>query len=209
MRRKPGLPAAFESGKLTDRAMTPAACSLFDTAIGRCAIAWGSSGIASVQLPAADDAHTLARILRRCPGATASQPPADVRRAIDAISALLRGESIDLSAIALDMTGVPAFDRAVYEVARTIPRGATLTYGEVAARLGDPGLARAVGQALGRNPFAPVVPCHRVLAAGGRIGGFSATGGAALKARLLLAEDARVGDAPSLFDADPAGGAGR
>jgi methylated-DNA-[protein]-cysteine S-methyltransferase len=189
--------------------MNAAAYRLFDTAIGRCAIAWGASGIASVQLPAADDARTRARILRRCPGATEGEPPADVRRAIDAITALLRGEAIDLGAIELDMTGVPAFDRAVYEVARTIPPGATLSYGEVAARLGDPGLARAVGQALGRNPFAPVVPCHRVLAAGGRIGGFSATGGAALKTRLLLAEGARVGDAPSLFDADPAGGAGR
>jgi methylated-DNA-[protein]-cysteine S-methyltransferase len=95
------------------------------------------------------------------------------------------------------MTRVPAFHRAVYAVARAIPPGETLTYGEVARRLGDPGSARAVGQALGRNPFAIIVPCHRVVAAGGATGGFSAHGGAATKRRILAIEGAG-GDAPTL-----------
>jgi methylated-DNA-[protein]-cysteine S-methyltransferase len=100
----------------------------------------------------------------------------------------------------LDMEGVPPFHRRVYELARAIPPGEVLTYGEVARRLGDPGASRAVGQALGHNPYAPVVPCHRVLAAGGRSGGFSAEGGAATKLKMLEIERARFGGAPGLFD---------
>lgn len=124
--------------------------------------------------------------------------------AVDGIVALLRGEAIDLLAIELDMERVPPFHRRVYEVARTVPPGKTLSYGEIAARLGDPGVARAVGQALGRNPCPIIVPCHRVLAAGGKIGGFSANGGVTTKLRLLLIEGARMNDAPTLFDRDPA-----
>jgi len=114
---------------------------------------------------------------------------AEVQQAVDSIVALLYGEASDLSTVALDMAGVPAFNRRVYEVARSIPPGETLTYGEVAARLGERGAARAVGRALGQNPFALIVPCHRVLAAGGGIGGFSAGGGVTTKRRLLTIED--------------------
>lgn len=180
--------------------MTPARFCLFDTAIGRCGIAWCATGIVTVRLPEADDAGTRSRMLRRCEGARRATPDREVADAIDAIVALLRGENVDLSGIALELSGVSEFDRRVYAIARAIPHGATLTYGEVARRLGGTSLARAVGQSLGRNPFAPVVPCHRVLAANGRIGGFSAQGGAGLKARMLMAERARVGDGPSLFD---------
>jgi methylated-DNA-[protein]-cysteine S-methyltransferase len=102
------------------------------------------------------------------------------------------------------MDAVPEFPRRVYEVARTIPPGGTLTYGEVAARLGDARLAREVGQALGRNPFAIIVPCHRVLAAGGMPGGFSASGGVATKMRLLSIEGARAASQLGLFDGDGA-----
>jgi methylated-DNA-[protein]-cysteine S-methyltransferase len=98
------------------------------------------------------------------------------------------------------MTDVPAFNRRVYEIAREIPAGATLTYGEIATRLGDPRAARDVGEALGKNPFPIVVPCHRVLAAGGKSGGFSAPGGAATKLRMLSIERAQTGAAPTLFD---------
>jgi methylated-DNA-[protein]-cysteine S-methyltransferase len=168
---------------------------LFDTPIGRCGIAWGERGILGVQLPEHGDAETRARLLRSCPGASEAPPPPAVRRAIEAILALLRGGAGDLSEIALDMAGVPPFHRRVYETARAIPPGATLSYGEMAARLGSPGAARAVGQALGRNPFPIIVPCHRVLAAGGRIGGFSANGGTATKLRLLALEGAPVGTA--------------
>ena len=146
--------------------------------------------------PQADDRALRGRIRRALPGADEAPPPADVRRAIAAITALLAGEQSDLSAIALDMERVPEFDRRVYEVARTVPPGDTITYGEIAARIGDGAAAQAVGQALGRNPFPIVVPCHRVLAAGGKLGGFSARGGVATKRRMLAIEG--VG-APSLF----------
>jgi O-6-methylguanine DNA methyltransferase len=164
--------------------------TLFDTAIGRCAIAWSGRGILAVQLPEAKERHTRARLIRRFPQAHEAPPPPAVKRALEGIAALLRGERIDLSAVALDLDGVPPFHRRVYAVARTIPPGATLSYGEVAARLGAPRSARAVGQALGRNPVAILVPCHRVLAAGGKPGGFSANGGVATKLRLLAIEAA-------------------
>jgi methylated-DNA-[protein]-cysteine S-methyltransferase len=122
------------------------------------------------------------------PDAREAPPPPYVERALDAIRALMRGEPSDVSSVALDMNGVPAFRRRVYEVARAIPPGETRSYGEIAARLGAPGSARAVGQALGRNPFPIIVPCHRVLAAGGKIGGFSANGGVGTKLRMLALE---------------------
>lgn len=171
--------------------------TLFDTPIGRCGIVWGPRGVAAVQLPEPTPERTRERLLQAFPGATGAEPPAAVRGAIDSIVALLRGEKADLSAVVLDMDRVPDFHRRVYEVARAIAPGETATYGEVAARLGEPGAARAVGQALGRNPFALVVPCHRVVAAGGRLGGFSANGGAATKRRILDIEGAGE-DAPML-----------
>ena len=170
--------------------MHSSAYALFETAIGRCGIAWGNRGVIGVQLPEpGDEAGTRARVLRRFPGAQEASPPPEVQEAIDGIVDLLHGEASDLAAVALDMDGVPEFNRRVYEVARSIPPGATLTYGEVAARLGDRGAARAVGRALGQNPFALIVPCHRVLAASGGIGGFSAGGGVTTKRRLLTIED--------------------
>ena len=182
--------------------MAASAFQLFDTPIGRCAIAWGESGVVGVQLPEASPAATRARVLRRFPGARETGPPPAVRRAVDGIGALLRREPCDLSGVDLDMQGVPPFHRRVYEAAREIPPGATLSYGELAKRIGSPGSARAVGQALGRNPFAIVVPCHRVLAASGRAGGFSATGGVATKLRMLALEGARTAGAA----AEPDGG---
>jgi O-6-methylguanine DNA methyltransferase len=170
--------------------------------IGRCGIAWGARGVVGVQLPEAREPATRARLRQRFPAAREATPPRDVQRALDGITALLHGESSDLSAVALDMDHVPPFHRRVYEAARMIPPGATLAYGEIAARLGAPGAARAVGQALGRNPFAIVVPCHRVLAAGGKVGGFSANGGVTTKLRLLGIEGAQAGGQPGLFDGD-------
>src|SRR5258705_6661983 len=182
--------------------MTAVAFALFQTAIGRCAIAWGSRGIVLVQLPEAHERAMRARVLRRFPDAREAPPPPVIRRAIADVVALLKGELTDLSSVVLDMDGVPPFHRRVYEAARTIPPGATLSYGEVAAKIGAPGAARAVGQALGRNPFALIVPCHRVLAAGGKVGGFSAQGGAATKLRLLSIERDRANEAPTLFEGD-------
>jgi len=166
------------------------AYTMFDTAIGRCGIAWGPQGIVALQLPEATPAATRARLQRHRPDAVETEPPETVRDAIAAIVALLDGAPCDLGAIELDMAGVPDFHCRVYAVASAIPPGRTLTYGEVAARLGETGAARAVGQALGRNPFAIIVPCHRVVAAGGKLGGFSAGGGAATKRRILALEGA-------------------
>jgi O-6-methylguanine DNA methyltransferase len=188
------------------RTMTAHGFTLFDTVIGRCGIAWGGRGVVGVQLPEARDLQTRTRVLQRFPDAREAPPPPDVQRALDGITALLRGEASDLSVVALDMDRVPPFHRRVYEVARTIPPGATLSYGEIAARLGSPGSARAVGQALGRNPFAIVVPCHRVLAASGKVGGFSANGGITTKLRLLSIEGTQAKGQPALFDGDGAFG---
>ncbi|HJV62697.1 MAG TPA: methylated-DNA--[protein]-cysteine S-methyltransferase [Albitalea sp.] len=174
--------------------------ALFDTALGPCGVAWGARGIVAMQLPEAQAGHLRTRLRQAHPGATETTPPPDVQRAMERVAALLRGEAVDLSDVPLDMEGIPEFNRRVYALTQRIPPGQTLTYGEVAERLGEPGSARAVGQALGRNPFAPIVPCHRVLAAGGRPGGFSARGGVETKLRLLAIENARLGDGPDLFD---------
>src|SRR5712671_959073 len=172
--------------------------TLFDTAIGRCAIAWSARGIVGVQLPERDDSAMRARLLRRHPGAREAAPPQVVARTIEGIVALIAGEPRDFSDVVLDLSGVPEFNRRVYAVARTIKRGATLTYGAIAAQLGEPD-ARAVGEAMGHNPCPIIVPCHRVVAAGGKTGGFSAPGGAATKRRLLAIEGASA-EAPTLFD---------
>ena len=168
--------------------MMASSFALFDTAIGRCGVAWSDRGLVGVQLPEAGEMKTRERMLQRFPAAGETAPPHKVQLAIDNIVALLCGEPSDLSAIELDMEDVAPFHRRVYEVARAIPPGRTLAYGEVAARAGAPGAARAVGQALGHNPFPIIVPCHRVVAAGGKIGGFSAHGGTATKRRMLAIE---------------------
>lgn len=173
--------------------------ALFETALGTCGIAWGPGGIVGVQLPEREDAEIRRRLKRRFPEARESAPPPAVQRAIDGIVALLRGEATDLTPIVLDMARVPAFDRRVYEVARTIPSGSTLTYGEIAGRLGERRMAREVGQALSQNPFAIVVPCHRVVAAGGKTGGFSARGGVKTKLRMLAIEGATAPNMLPLF----------
>src|SRR5690349_17474957 len=177
--------------------------ALFDTPLGWCGIAWNERGVSGVQLPEGREPQTRSRMLQRFPNAQEVQPPPHVQEAVAAMSALLRGQSTDLTAIALDMERVPPFHRKVYEAARAIAAGTTLTYGEVAKRIGAPGAARAVGQALGKNPFAIVVPCHRVLAAGGKMGGFSANGGVTTKLRLLSIEGAGKPD-ESLFAGESA-----
>ena len=171
--------------------MTTQAFTLFDTAIGRCAIAWGEAGVISVRLPQRSDAAMRNRIGLQHPEARESSPPPTIEAAIADICRLMDGEKQDLSAIALDLSNVPEFEQRVYAETRSIPPGETLTYGDIATRLGDVGLSRAVGQALGRNPFPIVVPCHRVLAAGGKSGGFSAPGGVETKRRMLEIEGAR------------------
>jgi methylated-DNA-[protein]-cysteine S-methyltransferase len=176
--------------------------SLFDTSIGRCGIVWTERGIAAVQFPEANEDKTRQRLLRRFPDAREAEPKPDTQHAIDGIVALLRGEPHDLTDIRIDDAEIPEFNRRVYAIARAIPPGSTMTYGEIAERLGDRLLAREVGQALGENPTPIIMPCHRVLAAGGKTGGFSAVGGVTTKLRLLTIEGAQPGG-PTLFDALP------
>ena len=182
----------------------PEGWAVFPTAIGHCGLAWGPRGLRCVLLPEADGAapSLRARLRQWVPGlreaAAAHRPPA-VKAAIDGIRALLAGEPRDLLEIVLDESALSDFRRRVYALARAIPPGQVRTYGDIAQELGDVTQARAVGQALGANPFAPVVPCHRVLGARGWQGGFSAPGGVALKLRMLAIEGARPGGQGQLF----------
>lgn len=165
---------------------------LFETAIGHCAVAWGPRGIVGLQLPEGRAAATRRRMRERFPEAAEEKARGDVARTIRSVTALLAGQSADLSAVVLDMNGVPDFHRRAYKVARTIPAGQTRSYGEIAAKVGSPQAFRAVGQAMRRNPFPIVVPCHRVLAAGGAAGGFTAAGGIDTKRRMLEIEGAAI-----------------
>jgi len=186
--------------------MATSGFTIFETAIGPCGIAWGEHGLLATQLPGHGERDTRSWLTRRRPDlAETTLPPPDVQDAMERIAAHLRGEEADLSGIALDMDGLPALNRKVYEIARAIPSGRTRTYGEIASEVGDLGDARAVGQALGQNPFPIVIPCHRVLAANGKAGGFSAPGSVVTKFKLLEIEGARIEDAkangtPMLFD---------
>ena len=176
------------------------AYALFDTAIGRCGLAWGERGIIAAQLPEKTSEATRTRLLRHWPTADEAAPSKTIARVIDDIVALMNGEKRSLRAAVLDMSRVPAFNARVYETARAIPPGETRTYGEIARAVGEPDGARAVGQAMGRNPFAPIVPCHRVVGANDKLVGFSANGGIATKLKMLQIEGWRS-DEPSLFDA--------
>lgn len=175
---------------------------LFETALGVCAMAWRADAITGVLLPEeAGAAATLIRMQRDFPRVPQLPPPPRVRQVIERLQRLLEDGGPDtLQDVPLGLESVPDFQRRVYALTRTIAPGQTLSYGEIATRLGEPGAARAVGQALCANPFAPIVPCHRVLAAGGRSGGFSAGGGVVTKLRMLETERAQFGGGPGLFD---------
>ena len=153
----------------------------FNTELGVCAVRWTEAGIASVRLPSAG---TLALPLV----ADAADVPEPIRDAIDGITAVMSGESLDLRFVGLDERGVDAFRRAVYAATRAIPPGSTVTYGDIARSIGRPDGARDVGAALASNPFPIVVPCHRVVGANGKLTGFSAPGGLATKRRMLELE---------------------
>ena len=180
--------------------MTGQHFAIFDTAIGPCGIVWGERGITGVQLPMGTEEKTRKRIHQRDGDVSEAEPPAAIRRAIDGMIELLAGKPNDLADVVLDLDGVPEFNRGVYDIARRIPPGQTVTYGDIARKLGGVELSRDVGQALGRNPCPIVVPCHRVLAAGNKPGGFSANGGVVTKLKMLAIEGAAVNHTPSLFD---------
>ena len=179
--------------------------TLFETPIGLCGLAWGEQGLVGAQLPEGRPGAAWDRLRRRYPDAVeASPPPPSIQRTIERINDLLAGGRDDLVDVELDYSIVSPFNRRVYEIARAIAPGQTLTYGQIAKAISetgdDPGAARAVGKALGENPWPIVVPCHRVLGADGKSGGFSAPGGVETKARMLTIERARTNDVPTLFD---------
>lgn len=168
--------------------MKPTGHARFETPIGACGIAWGGHGVTKVSLPGEE---------RREPRCTPAPP--EIRLAIAGIVAVLRGERRDLSSLRLDMEGVEDFRRRVYEAARGVPSGQTVTYGELARRVGEPSGGQAVGVAMARNPWPVIVPCHRVLPADGSLGGFSAPGGVAIKRLMLEIEGAPEAGGPMLF----------
>jgi methylated-DNA-[protein]-cysteine S-methyltransferase len=166
--------------------------TVFPTAIGDCGVVWNDRGVVGVQLPEASAEETRQRLERHWPGAVVAEPTPAASRAIAGITALLAGEADAMDDVVIDLNGISDFRRGVYEIARTVGPGDTITYGEIASRLGEPHAAREVGQALGANPVPLIVPCHRVLAAGGKLGGFSARGGVTTKSRLLAIEGASL-----------------
>ena len=175
---------------------------LFDTAFGTCAIAWSGAGLTRVQLPETTAGEAESRVQR--PGAEpAAMPlPAFAQEAVSALRRYFDGAPVSLELLLLDENNVPSFNALIYRALRTVPRGTTVTYGDLAKRVGQSGAARAVGMAMGRNPWPVIVPCHRVLASGKKLGGFSAPGGTVTKEKLLGLEGVTVGDPrlPGLFD---------
>jgi methylated-DNA-[protein]-cysteine S-methyltransferase len=174
--------------------------TIFDTSVGRCGIAWGPAGIVGVHLPEAREIETRGRMLRQYPDARDMRPILNVEIAIEGIAALLRGQVADFTDVTLDMRGISPFNQRVYAFARTIPRGETRIYGEVASHLRASGAAHSVAQAIARNPFMIIVPCHRVLEAGSYADKISPNGGSISKRRLLSIEGAGSPSSKTLFD---------
>jgi methylated-DNA-[protein]-cysteine S-methyltransferase len=171
---------------------------VFETAGGFCGIAWSSLGITRFQLPTKSAEATERLLLRRVPGAECGTPPPEVAEAVAAVQRYFSGEPTDFSSCRLDLGDQDAFFAKVYSAARQVAWGRTTTYGALAKELGaGPEAARDVGQAMARNPVALIIPCHRVLAAGGKIGGFSAPGGSTAKMRMLELEGVRLEPPPA------------
>jgi methylated-DNA-[protein]-cysteine S-methyltransferase len=166
---------------------------LFETDLGACGVAWGERGLARFQLPEADRRATERRLRLRAEVSSAAAPPRGIAAVIAEVQRYMAGERVDFSAVALDLTGVAPFHAEIYAAARGIGWGETTTYGELARRVGSPGAARAVGQAMAHNPVPVIIPCHRILASGNKVGGFSAFGGARSKQKLLGLEGVRIG----------------
>src|SRR5262245_15316869 len=177
------------------KVMTATAYAIVDTAIGPVGVAWSQNGICRVALPERDRARMAQRFAAGV-GAESGEPPARIAEAIELIRRYAAGETVDFSNVPIDLEGSDLFRRAIYAAARKLGFGETTTYGGLADAAGHPGKARETGEALGRNPVPLIVPCHRILAAGGRIGGFSAPGGASTKQGLLELEGVRVGPRP-------------
>lgn len=180
--------------------MVGRAYTTFDTAIGRCGIVWSNAGVVAVQLPEVREIDTRRRIYQAHPEAREQRPPDAIEYAIEGISSLLHGDHADFSYVTLDVSDVHAFNRRVYELTRAIPRGETRTYNEIAKQLGASGASHSVAQAIAKNPFMIIVPCHRVLEAGNYADRISAYGGVVSKRRLLSIEGAHPVASKTLFE---------
>lgn len=174
--------------------------AIFDTTIGRCGIIWSSTGVVAVQLPEAREIDTRRRIFQVDPEAREQAVPLNTELAIEGIVTLLQGSDPDFSDVSLDAGDVPAFNRRVYEYTCTIPRGETRTYHDIARALGASGAAHSVAQAISRNPYMIIVPCHRALEAGGYADRISPYGGVISKRRLLALEGAHPIASKTLFE---------
>ena len=170
--------------------------TIVDTAIGPVGLAWSADGVCRVALPERDRARMEMRFAARLGGAGPAEPPAGIAQAIELIKRYAEGETVDFASVPIDLDGADLFRRAIYRAARELGFGETTTYGGLADAAGHPGKARETGEALGRNPVPIIVPCHRIVAAGGKIGGFSAPGGSSTKEKLLALEGVRVGPPP-------------
>jgi methylated-DNA-[protein]-cysteine S-methyltransferase len=175
--------------------------TIFDTAIGRCGIAWSDVGVVGVQLPEAREIETRGRLFRMFPEAREARPSANTEIAIEGIVTALRGDEPDFSDVSLDMHGISPFTQRVYAAVRSIPRGKTRSPDDIAMQLQTPRALQAVAQALSKNPFMLIVPCHRVLDAGNGLDRLSPNAGTISKRRLLLLEGARPHAGLTLFDA--------
>lgn len=174
---------------------------LFDTALGMCGVAWSDRGLAGVQLPEKDRAATARRLAAKTGSVGEESPSLAIAAVIADIQRYLAGERISFSEIAVDLDRIEAPRQKIYQALRGVGFGCTTTYGELARAIGFSEWegARDVGEAMGRNPVPIVIPCHRVLAAGGQLGGFSAYGGTATKQKLLALEGVHLdGGAPRL-----------
>ena len=176
--------------------------AVFETALGWIGIGWSANGITHLQLPEKDRSATEARLLARGASRETGTPPLAIQSVIDALIRYASGEHVDFSQTPVDFAGVDEFRLSIYEQARQLAYGTTTTYGGLCDAAGHPGLARETGEAMGSNPVPIIVPCHRVLAAGGKMGGFSAPGGVFTKRRLLDMEHAKPPSPPgqSAFD---------
>jgi methylated-DNA-[protein]-cysteine S-methyltransferase len=173
----------------------PAGSAVFASPIGPCAIAWSADGaVCGLALPDGAPDTTLEQLRRAHPDCEPQSPPPAVQAVIARITELLDGRPDDLRDVDIDVAGASEFARQVWDATRDVAPGCTTTYGELARQIGSPHAAREVGQALGRNPIPIIVPCHRVVGAGGRLVGFSAPGGVTTKLRILGIEQAATPD---------------
>jgi methylated-DNA-[protein]-cysteine S-methyltransferase len=173
--------------------MTPERFCIFETASGHCGIAWNGTGIACLRLPAPSRDMAERIMLRHTPDAEAATPTSSVAETVGAVQRYFEGTPTDFSNVSLDVSAESELSQRIYAAARAVGWGRTTTYGALAREIGaGPEAARAVGQAMGKNPVGLIIPCHRVLAAGSRLGGFSAPGGSSSKLRMLALEGVHV-----------------